>query len=96
MAMDAFRSLGRFSGRRTNNPQHSAAMPPDEVPTTRLHVLIEGTSTVLPIDVRRGMEVCDLTRDLCSMREILPSLKNATLETTELWEVSATSPHEVT
>ena len=65
--------------------------PPDEIPTTQLHFLIEGTPTLLPIAVQRGMEVGGLMRDLYSMRRGFPSLKNATLETMELWKVSAPS-----
>lgn len=95
MAMDAFKSLGRFTGTlaRTNNPQRSSAMPPpDEIPTTRLHFLIEGTPTLLPIAVQHGMEVGNLMRDLYSMRGAFPSLRNVTLETMELWKVSPPSP----
>ena len=91
-------SLGRFSGTRTNNPRlRSAAMPPpDEVPTIQLRVLIEGAFDVHKIGVQRGMEVCDIRRELYSMRGGFPSLRNATLETMQLWKVRATSLHKVT
>src|SRR6266545_5794627 len=60
------------SGTGTNNPQRSSAMPPDEIPgpTTQLHVLVEGTCAILPIQVRSSMEVYNRMGDLYSMRDL--------------------------
>lgn len=62
--------------------------PPNEIPTTQLHVLVEGTSTPFLIDIQRGTRVGNIMNHLYCMREALPSLKSATLETMELWKVS--------